>query len=431
MNIIDTKTFIRACDYTNKSPLIEGVHGLGKSEIIRQFAKEEELHCETLILSLMDVSDLMGMPRTSEVGGSLTTLWAAPDWFNRITNAAFPTSVNFEDLNITDSDLKDHLIAGLDINKPLDRGEINRLYSEFHKLPNDVLRVAIVDDLSYKYAKRSVLFVDEFNRAPVDILNASLQLVLDKRLHSHVLPIVNGKPTFVVAAINPADADYTVNTFDPALLDRFVYGKIEPDAKAWLEWARLTNQAPIVRDFIAEHPDRIHFEAKDGTSTATPRSWTALANIMEKIEKIPGEVQFQLMKGCIGQELASQFLAYFNNYFKVVKLEDIEKLVKTKAKTTKDIEKIAVHVEKLVGSQESVQKTELAENMFKKYMKKDKYEDALPLMAYLYALDLEILNGFLKTKKESDFEDYMKLSEFDGKLNNKGLFKKIVTKIQQ
>ena len=79
-----------------------------------------------------------------------------------------------------------------------------------------------------------------------------------------------------------------------------------------------------------------------------------------------------------------------------------------------------------------MQKTELTENLYKKYLVDNKNADAtnsLPLMATLYGLDLEILNGFLKTKRNDDVQNYLKLAEFDNELNQKGLFKRITTKL--
>lgn len=313
----------------------------------------------------------------------------------------------------------------------ISREHLNNLYHEFYGLINDSLKLHIQDKVTYKKAKRSILLIDEMNRAHTDVLNASLQLVLDRRLNDHRLPVVGGKPTLVAAAINPADADYTVNTFDPALLDRFVVCQLDPDTATWLDdYARPNDLAPVVRDFLAEHPDRIHWTPADNGVGATPRSWTALARVMANIDRVAPEVQFQVMKGCIGHELASQFLSYYNNYAKVVKVEDIEKLIATKSKRTTDVEKLGEHVNKLIENQEAMQKTELAENMFAKYISAKDANAALPLIAFLYGLDLEILNGFLKNKKESDEANYKRLAEFDGTLNNKGLFRRVTTRIK-
>ena len=432
MNIKETQQFIRAVDLANKAPLLEGVHGIGKSQIIAQYAKANDMHCETIILSLMDTGDLCGLPRTAEVGGQLSTVWAAPVWFNRIVNAAWPAELEVDALIFNDPSFREYALK--DCKKAtITRDALNELYCAYYKVAHNGLKLHRQDKVAYKYSKRSILFLDELNRSPVDILNASLQLVLDKRLNDHMLPIVNGKPTLVVAAINPADGDYTVNSFDPALLDRFVHGKVEPDCKAWLDdYARPRDLAPVVRDFLAEHPDRIHYTPADNSIGATPRSWSALADIMAVIDQIAPEVHFQVMKGCIGHELASQFLSYYNNYAKVIKLEDIEKLVATKLKRTPGmpVDKLGEHVNKLIANQEAMQKTELAENFFTKYISAANATDALPMMAYLYGLDLEILNAFLKNKKEADATNYMKLAAFDDTLNKKGLFKRVTAKIK-
>lgn len=429
MNTRELVKFIKAADLSNLAPLITGKHGIGKSDSIRQYASANDLHFEVLILSLMDTGDLCGLPRTAEIGGQLSTTWAAPAWFNRIINAAWPTQLSVDALTFADDNFRSHVIARhSDI---ISRDTLNQLYCDYYHADPSILHLHVQSQVTYKYSKRSVLLLDEFNRAPTDTLNASLQLVLDRRLNDHRLPFVNGKPTLIVAAINPADADYTVNTFDPALLDRFITCTLEADTKTWLDdFARPNNLAPVVRDFLAEHPDRIHYTPADNGVGATPRSWTALATIMANIDRIAPEVQFQAMKGCIGHELASQFLSYYNNYVKVVKVEDIEKLIATKSKRTTDVEKLGAHVNKLIENQEAMQKTELAENMFTKYIGAEDANAALPLIAFLYGLDLEILNGFLKSKKETDESNYKRLAEFDGTLNNKGLFRRVTTLIK-
>jgi len=427
MTTSEIKTLIAACDTVNKCPLVQGLHGLGKSEIVRQYGKENNLHVETLILSLMDVGDLCGLPRTTEHGGQLSTTWSAPIWFNRIIDAAWPTTLNYEDLEFLDPEFE-RIVSDLS-EATLTRDQLNSWYLEYIGNTSNMLLLHRQDLVSYKKAKRSVLLIDEMNRATTDILNASLQLILDKRLNDHLLPIVNGQDTFVVAAINPDDQDYTVNTFDPALMDRFVFATVEADAQSWLsDYARPHKVNRIVRDFIAEHPDRIHFTPKNGGIGATPRSWTALADFVDKFDTFPIEVHFPVIKGCIGQELGGQFLAYYNQYSKVVKTDDIIALVQKKAKLTKNPETIATHVAKLIKDQEVIQKTELAEQLYDQFIDSKKPNDALPLISYLYALDLEILNTFLSAKKETP--KYASLAALDDALNNKNLFRKITTKVK-
>lgn len=113
MNPQDLKQAIAACDLCNQVPLISGVHGIGKSDTIKQYAKENNMHCEILILSLMDTGDLLGIPRSVEVGGVYSTVWSAPAWFNRIVDAAWPIEMNFEDLEFKDLEFKEFVQSEL------------------------------------------------------------------------------------------------------------------------------------------------------------------------------------------------------------------------------------------------------------------------------------------------------------------------------
>ena len=429
MHIQELFPLLSATDMCSQVPLITGKHGIGKSEAIKQFAKDNNLHCEVLILSLMDVADLCGIPRTASIGGQQSTVWSAPDWFSRIVNAAWGVELNISDLVFHDPEFESFVIGTS--GTTITRDTLNSYYCNYIGISSDALELHTQSLVSWTKAKRSILFLDEFNRATLDTLQSSLQLILDKRLHSHILPVVDGKPTFIVAAINPSDSDYATQTLDPALLDRFVQIDLEPDSKSWLAWARSANVAPIVRDFIAEHPDRLHFSSKDGKTSATPRSWTSLGRTMSNIDKIDPSVHFDIMKGHIGSELASQFLAYFNNYFKVIKAEDVEAFIAKASKTTKDISKLSAKVTTFIKDQEVIQKQELIEQFYEKYMKVDNAADALPLIVLLSSVELETLSSFLKTKKDTDIETYLKLAKFDGELNGKNLFLSITSRTQK
>lgn len=102
MNIGQITKIIAAADKTNTVPLISGVHGIGKSQITMQYAKDNDMHCEQLILSLMDTADLCGMPVVEQVGGQTATVWAAPSWHARIVNAAWAPELKVDDLQFND-----------------------------------------------------------------------------------------------------------------------------------------------------------------------------------------------------------------------------------------------------------------------------------------------------------------------------------------
>lgn len=62
-----------------------------------------------------------------------------------------------------------------------------------------------------------VVFFDELNRADTKVLNAVFELIQFKSINGEKLPNLK----CVVAAQNPPDGEYTVDTLDPALADRF------------------------------------------------------------------------------------------------------------------------------------------------------------------------------------------------------------------
>ena len=360
MDIQTAKQIISAAALADDTVIMEGLHGIGKSQIVKQFAQEQGYHLEELFLSHQEVGDLIGIPHTIEQGDVTITKWSIPIWLQRMNQAA-------------------------------------------------------------SNGKQCLLFLDELNRAPIDVRQSALQLVLERQIHEHLLPSAGGQRTLVVAAINPSE-DYQVDELDPALLDRFLHIHVEADAPAWLKWARSTKVNPVVRDFISEYPDRLHWTPADGGIGATPRSWAKLGDFMDHVKKIPDEIQFQVMKGKVGREIGSQFHTFFRNYVDVVKMSDIEKIIKDHKDKVPGVEELAELITFQLEKVEAIQKGELAQQL------KDKYAegDIFPLLAYLYALEVEICVAFLKGFRKDDPKGYKALVTLDAELNDKVLFKRIV-----
>lgn len=361
MNISEIKQVLKAAVLASDSVLIEGVHGIGKSEGAEQFSNEEGYHLETLFLSHQEVGDVIGIPHKMEKDETVITTWSMPIWLQRMHQAA---------------------AKGIPC----------------------------------------VLFLDELNRAQIDVRQSCMQLVLEGRIHEHELPVVNGQRTLVVAAMNPAD-DYQVEELDQALVDRFLKVTADVDYKSWASWARENKVNNVVRDFLSEFPDRLWWQPADGEIGATPRSWTKLGCYLDNVKAIPEEILFQIMKGKIGSEIGSQFYTYFKNYIDVVKIDDIVKLVEDNKDNVKDIDELAEMISELMGKTEAIQKSDMAHQLADRFGDCD---EMLPFLAYLYSLHTEISVGFLKSYKKDESEKYRKLAQVDAKLNNKKLFKRIV-----
>jgi len=420
MNIINAQKVIAAAAMANDTVIIEGVHGLGKSAIVKQYAKETNANCVELFLSHMEMGDVLGMPRTIERAGSVITTWSAPGWIQSIIDRAMPASMHVDDLVFEDADFKSNF------NGTVTRDELNAAYCSHYGFINDELHIiGNQTKVTYSKAQKSILFLDELNRAPIDVRQGTMQLILEKELHEHKLPYIDGVQTQIVAAINPA-GQYQVDELDDALLDRFLHIQVDPDAKSWLEWAKSANINEVVRDYLTENPKKIHFMPQDGGIGATPRSWTKLAAFIDRMKDIPSEIHYDILKGKIGSALGSEFLSYYNTYSKALKMEDIVKAIAKAQRKDPQLESVGKAVNKMIKPLEPLQKSEMASKFLDAYINKTKATDAYPLMAYLYGLDLELRIAFVKSVKESDAKHYKQLATFDGELNDKQLFKSLV-----
>ena len=426
MNITQAYELIKEADKVGHVVLLEALHGVGKSAICTQYAEDEDLHLEILILSLMDTGDLLGIPETINNNGLMATVWAAPVWYTRIVNAAWPEELQVDELNFVDNELED-IVKSLSTDGYISRSELNKAYCKFYGITTNKLALLKQNKVTYNKSKRSLLFIDEMNRATTDILNAALPLVLDGRLGEHELPIVNGKKTGIVAAINPADTSYTVSSFDPALLDRFVYAPVEPSTTEWLDWARKAGIHQSVIDFILDNPNKLHFIPNDDTEKgASNRSWARLSDYLHTLSE-PSEANTQYVIGTLGKVVGAEFVVFLQNYSTIFTMKDVETLV-NKTPKTKDVKKLADRLVNEIELMEAIKRIDLAVQLEEKYLDKEDYTKALPYLAYLHALPLESLASYVSKLKE-DKSSLQKLALLDQQATSKELFHKIVSYI--
>ena len=93
---------------------------------------------------------------------------------------------------------------------------------------------------------KGILFLDEINRATIEVQQCAFQLVLDRQINGIKLH----PETRIYAAINEG-SEYQVLDMDPALLRRFWTMALEPTVEDWLLWARENNDiSKIMQVFI-------------------------------------------------------------------------------------------------------------------------------------------------------------------------------------
>lgn len=327
-----------------------GDHGIGKSNVVETFAKENGYHLEILMLAQQDVGDLIGNPYEEDGVG----YWAKPVWLKRMEDAA-------------------------------------------------------------KEGKRCVLFLDELARAPIEVRQAALQIVLDRRIHEHRLPVYSGpdakdfgNKTLVIAADNPSE-DYQTDEIDAALEDRFMTYEVEADVDGWLKWARANNIEPIVTDFIAEYPELLHSGNEDEGKGSSPRAWAKLSDSIKCFNLIDDSLYFSVFASKVGTVIGASFDLHFKNYVNIVKVEDVVKFLGDMPIRTKEEQMAAAKkLGELTLPIEAISAAELAEKIKRDVEKGTEGVNEDVLTVYLASLNAEIGASIYKKWKadEKDREFY-------------------------
>jgi len=128
----------------------------------------------------------------------------------------------------------------------------------------------------------SVVFFDEFNRGTKQVMNASMQLLLDMeigeyfRFASHV---------FMVAACNEGDGDQTdVNELDSAQNNRMISKDYVMPFDVWVtDFAEKTHFQLFLLSFLKLHPHLANDKLESGSNIetfSTFRSWTNLSEYL-------------------------------------------------------------------------------------------------------------------------------------------------------
>jgi len=239
-----------------------------------------------------------------------------------------------------------------------------------------------------------VLFLDEIDRATLEVRQGIFELTDSRKLNGHHLH----EDTLIFGAVNGGihGAQYSVGEFDPAELDRWTVFDVEPDVKDWLDWAK-TVVSDVVWDFIAQNHDHLEHIGEFEPNKVYPsrRSWVRYDQCLQEgdlLDKAQGLI-VNLGHAFVGKEASIAFNDFLQNYNKVVTVEDL--LDKGKHKLVKkfSINDHNAMVEKI--EKEDIFKTQLTAKRMKnlaKYFVSLPSEVAMKLWGVMGHADNEMEN---------------------------------------
>ena len=170
----------------------------------------------------------------------------------------------------------------------------------------------------------SVLFLDEVDRATLEVRQGIFELTDSRKLNGHYLH----EDTIIFAAINGGEhgEQYQVNDMDPAELDRWSVWDIEPTVEDWLAWGK-ENVDSLVWDFVNNNREHLEHKGDIEPNKRYPsrRSWKRLNDVLvgADLMKEASPAMFQLAQSFVGFEAAVALNDYAVNYERVVTVEQL------------------------------------------------------------------------------------------------------------
>ena len=169
----------------------------------------------------------------------------------------------------------------------------------------------------------AVLFLDEVDRATLEVRQGISELTDSRKLNGHNLH----PDTLIFAAINGGEhgESYQVNEMDPAELDRWSVWDIEPTTEDWLAWGK-DNVDSLIWDFINQNRGHLEHTADIEPNKRYPsrRSWKRLNDVLVQADALEASpAMFNLAQSFVGFEAAVALNDFAKNYERVVTVEQL------------------------------------------------------------------------------------------------------------
>lgn len=126
----------------------------------------------------------------------------------------------------------------------------------------------------------NILFLDEISAAPQSVQAAAYQITLDRVVGEHALP----DNCIVIAAGNRVTDKSVAYKMPRALANRLMHFEAEISVDGWREWAVSNGINDKVVGFLGFARDFLLKEGDDDLAYPTPRSWEMVSNVLNTVE---------------------------------------------------------------------------------------------------------------------------------------------------
>ncbi len=128
--------------------------------------------------------------------------------------------------------------------------------------------------------------------------------------------------------MNPDTLNYSVNSLDDAMLDRFVAIEVTANLDDYIDYSIMNRPNDDVLDFLQACPEMLLAVRKSNDAMAlskapTPRGWTKVQELMNNCN-LEEKLMYEIIAGLIGPETTASFFGFIKNRdFKIPSTDSI------------------------------------------------------------------------------------------------------------
>ena len=175
-----------------------------------------------------------------------------------------------------------------------------------------------------------ILFLDEINCVSETLYPAMLEFLQYKVFGRHSVP----QGWVIVTAGNPPEYNRMVREFDVVTMDRMKLVEVDPDLKAWQQYAASRHLHPAILSYMELHQDHFYVMelSSKGRNYVTARGWEDLSGIltMYEAENLPADEEL-IGQYLHNEKVVREFAAYYELYNKYKRDYRISEILKSGA----------------------------------------------------------------------------------------------------
>lgn len=276
-SVLGVETQLGCVKSAKKVPCLVGPAGIGKTELVKEFCRDNNLACIVLHVSYLESSDLVGLFKVNRWG---KTDNCAPSWLPFMTQKEFETQ----------------------------KGEMTAVEVEGLTNSNGVIN-----------PNGGIVFLDEVNRGKDDITQCLYQLLNERKMHTFKLP----SNYTIVAAMNPPGGEYTVSEFDPALMDRLAMVEFEPSVDEALDYLE---ESYGKEDLMWARDHKEYFDSKNKDYVSV-RTLEEMLIMLAQFKQGSYDQVFrnECLRTILPDNLVSDYATYFTDQVQALQVDEILK----------------------------------------------------------------------------------------------------------